>query len=51
MAEKRPWSEEEDEILKHVFETSGLTKWSHIARKMQAEHGITGRSGKQCRER
>lgn len=37
--------------MKHVFETSGLTKWSHIARKMEVEHGITGRSGKQCRER
>lgn len=33
--EKRPWTVEEDRLLKYVFETSGLSKWSHIARKLQ----------------
>lgn len=35
MTDRRAWTEEEDRLLKHVFETSGLTKWSHIARKLQ----------------
>jgi len=34
MAEKRPWTEEEDKLLKYIFDTSNLTKWSHIARKL-----------------
>lgn len=35
MTEKRAWTEEEDMLLKMVFETSQLTKWSHIARRLQ----------------
>ena len=50
MAEKKEWSVEEDRMLKYVFETSNLTKWSCIARKLQ-EYGIKGRSGRQCKER
>lgn len=38
-------------LLKLVFETSQLTKWSHIARRLQEEHGVRGRNGKQCKER
>lgn len=49
--EKRPWTVEEDRLLKYVFESSRLTKWSHIARKLQEDYGIKGRNGKQCKER
>jgi hypothetical protein len=35
MTDTRPWTEEEDTLLKLVFETSQLTKWSHIARRLQ----------------
>lgn len=51
MSEKRPWTEEEDRALKFVFETIKVTKWSHIARRLQEEFGVRGRNGKQCKER
>ncbi len=51
MNEKRAWTEEEDRLLKFVFESSKLTKWSHIARRLQDEFGVKGRNGKQCKER
>ena len=35
MTEKRAWTEEEDKLLKYVFETSKISKWSHIARILQ----------------
>lgn len=50
MAEKRPWGEEEDKCLRFVYETSKLTKWSHIARQL-ADYGYKGRNGKHCKER
>ena len=51
MCERRPWTEDEDKILKQIFETNKLTKWSHVARKLLEEYGIKGRNGKQCKER
>jgi hypothetical protein len=38
-------------LLQYVFVTSKLTKWSHIAKKLQEEYGVKGRNGKQCKER
>jgi hypothetical protein len=49
--ERRPWSAEEDQILKDLFEKVKLNKWSLIARRMEEEYQMGGRSGKQCRER
>lgn len=49
--EKRPWTAEEDKLLKYVYETSRLTKWSHIARRLMEDHGVKGRNGKHCKER
>jgi hypothetical protein len=49
MTEKRPWTDEEDRQLKNIYETSKLTKWSHIARRLQEDHGVKGRNGKQCK--
>ena len=51
MAERKPWSEEEDRLLKFVFESSKLTKWSAIARRLAEEFGVKGRNGKHCKER
>lgn len=48
MSEAREWTEEEDRLLKLIYETSGLSKWSHIARRLQ-EMGVKGRNGKQCK--
>lgn len=51
MSERKPWSEEEDAVLKFLKEEVKIAKWSHIARKMAEEHSMFGRNGKQCRER
>lgn len=42
---KRPWSEQEDELLIKLVQLHGPQKWTFIA-----EH-LPGRIGKQCRER
>ena len=42
---KGPWTTEEDEAVVRLVGVHGTKKWSHIARQ------ITGRLGKQCRER
>ena len=42
---KRPWTEKEDALLIKLVEKYGPVRWSSIARS------ITGRLGKQCRER
>ncbi|OMJ74886.1 hypothetical protein SteCoe_26093 [Stentor coeruleus] len=40
-----PWSPEEDALIVRLVEKYGAQKWSNIA------HFLTGRIGKQCRER
>ena len=42
---KGPWTAEEDAMVVRLVGIHGTKKWSHIARQ------ITGRLGKQCRER
>lgn len=47
--ERRPWSQEEDEALKTLYEGLQANRWNLIAEKLQTDYGFTGRSGKQCR--
>ena len=42
---KGSWTPDEDAVLTHLVEVHGQKKWSYIARQ------LTGRLGKQCRER
>ena len=42
---KRPWKQEEDEIVRRLVAQNGASKWSMIAAHLE------GRVGKQCRER
>lgn len=49
MPERKAWSKEEDRILRALKEERGEKKWSTIARLMQSEFGVSGRTGKQCR--
>ena len=42
---RRPWTKEEDELVKKLVDNHGPSKWTFIA-----EH-LPGRIGKQCRER
>ncbi len=42
---RRPWTKEEDDLVKKLVDKHGPSKWTFIA-----EH-LPGRIGKQCRER
>jgi myb proto-oncogene protein len=42
---KKPWSEDEDGLLKRLVDKYGAQRWSFLARF------VPGRLGKQCRER
>jgi len=42
---RRPWSQEEDELIVALVKEHGLRKWAIVAAQLK------GRSGKQCRER
>jgi hypothetical protein len=43
MLRKKPWSEEEDTLVKKLVEKYGPQRWSFIAKF------VPGRLGKQCR--
>lgn len=45
MLRKKPWSQEEDNLVKKLVEKYGPQRWSFIAKF------VPGRLGKQCRER
>lgn len=47
--ERRPWTAQEDQLLKNLYEKVKLNKWSLIARRMEAEFLFPPRTGKQCR--
>merc|ERR1712146_773942 len=49
--ERRVWSKEEDESIRSLVQNYGTKSWSVIAEHIEKDHGIAGRSGKQCRER
>lgn len=49
MPDRKMWTEQEDRVLRFLREDRGQQKWSHIARTMDLEFGIGGRTGKQCR--
>ena len=48
---RKLWSKEEDEAIKILVEEIGECNWGTIAERMNTDHGIKGRTGKQCRER
>jgi hypothetical protein len=50
-AEKKIWSQEEDTILKNLYEEEGIRNWSLLAKKMSGEYNLPRKSAKQCRER
>lgn len=42
----RMWTEEEDEILKEIVESSEPQKWSYIVKVLEERYGISGRTPK-----
>ena len=51
MTEKKLWSKEEDDVLRHLKEQESIQKWSDIARRMKLKFGKNSRNEKQCRDR
>eukprot|EP01035_Chromulina_nebulosa_P028273 gene28273-37307_t len=50
-AERRVWTNEEDDAIREMVQKYGTKSWAQISEKLSKECGIVGRSGKQCRER
>jgi hypothetical protein len=48
---RRPWVHEEDLAIANLVSMLGTKQWTTIADKLESAFGITGRTGKQCRER
>ena len=48
---RRPWNDEEDEAIAALVKKHGTKQWSLVARMLDREFRIVGRTGKQCRER
>ena len=48
---RRVWTTEEDEAIRTLVNRLGTKSWSVIAEHIFREYSISGRSGKQCRER
>ena len=46
MSGRKPWSQEEDALLKELYEQSEVKKWPKIAQKMSEVHHMPTRTGK-----
>ena len=49
--EKRIWSEEEDVLLKKLYEEEMMRNWSLIAKRLARDFNLPRKSAKQCKER
>lgn len=50
MRENRPFTQEEDSIIRELYENQNIKKWSIIARILTDDHNLI-RNAKQCRDR
>jgi len=48
---RRLWTDKEDKAILKLTKEYGVKNWTLVAKKLQEEYHIYGRSGKQCRER
>lgn len=48
---RKPWTTSEDEAIRKLVSSSGTQQWATIAKRLEIEFSLKGRSGKQCRER
>jgi Myb-like DNA-binding domain len=48
---RRPWTPKEDAAIRGLVIEKGVKQWTLIAESLKKTYNITGRSGKQCRER
>ena len=45
------WSPDQDEAIVKLVGVHGTKKWAIIAKLLEEDYGVSGRSGKQIRER
>lgn len=50
-AKRKHWTQQEDDAIRVAVTTSKDCRWTEIARLLEENFGILGRSSKQCRER
>ena len=50
MRDNRPFTEQEDKLIKDLFEEQNIKNWSMVARKLTEDHKFA-RNAKQCRDR
>ena len=48
---RRIWAPHEDEAIKELINNFGSKNWTMIAEHILSDYGISGRTGKLCRER
>lgn len=48
---RRMWTDEEDRAISILVNAHGVRRWAHVAKELGRVFNISGRSGKQCRER
>ena len=48
---RRSWTAREDSAIRGLVNENGVKQWTLIAENLQRNFNISGRSGKQCRER
>ncbi|CAG9326108.1 unnamed protein product [Blepharisma stoltei] len=48
---RNTWTKEADEAIVNLVNELGVKRWTKIARSLEENYGIKGRTGKQCRER
>ena len=48
---RKPWTLSEDEAIRQLVSLNGTQQWAIIAKRLETDFNIRGRSGKQCRER
>ena len=51
MTKRRSWAQIEDDAIRQLVEQLGIKQWTLVAKKLQEQYQLGGRTGKQCRER
>eukprot|EP00826_Nyctotherus_ovalis_P045255 TRINITY_DN4987_c0_g3_i2.p4 TRINITY_DN4987_c0_g3~~TRINITY_DN4987_c0_g3_i2.p4 ORF type:complete len:109 (-),score=17.41 TRINITY_DN4987_c0_g3_i2:634-960(-) len=48
---RRMWTDDEDKAISILVNAHGVRRWAYVAKELHRLFNISGRSGKQCRER
>lgn len=50
MSENKTFTEEEDKLIKYLYDDLKIKKWAMVAKRMADDYGLE-RNAKQCRDR